>query len=363
MPRWDQEYGKVIGENEEKQYEASGLEGMGGDEHSLSKTELGTGRELPRWQTDPVNMIEDVMSRWLGPITDEGTHKGVQDRLEYLKAWLPRLRGYILKQAQTAIKLLEERAAEYQRRNLKAYISQIASFVKDAISDDATFKIAQDYHKSLVVMRPQLRGTWAQVVDKYAGWLKERMDEYRGMTPKPIKVGSLETGQPATPIEEIPDVLRPFWIFVHRIGVPTYRHIAESRYCKIETIQVGKEWRLGFEDMDVSERGEPDWDYDEPTLHVVRTDNQLLVTLQRYGGNRYADIYYGGERLWKEAGGFLGRHVGSSKPIAIGATLPSPEPSPTPAASPLIEAVMKFLPWGVVAASLGYSTWRVAKKK
>lgn len=363
MPRWDQEYDKVLKEDQEKQYEASGLEGMGRDEKALSKTELGTGRELPRWQTHPVNMIEDVMSRWLGPITDEGTYKGVQDRLEYLKAWLPRLRGYILKQAQTAIKLLEERAAEYQKRNLKIYISQIASFVKGAISDDASFKIAQDYHKSLVVMRPRLRGTWAQVVDKYAGWLKERMDEYRDLTPKPIKVGSPETETPATPIQEVPDVLRPFWIFVHRIGVPTYRHTAESRYCKIETIQGGKEWWLGFEDMDVSERAEPDWDYDEPTLHVVRVDNQLLVTLQRYGGNRYADIYYGAERLWKEAGGFLGRHVGNSKAVTVGAVLPSPEPGPTPGVSPMVEAVKKLLPWGVAAGALGYSAYRVVKKK
>lgn len=363
MPRWDQEYGKVIGENQEKQYEASGLEGMGRDERTLSKTELGTGRELPRWQTHPVNMIEDVMSRWLGPITDEESHKAVQDRLKYLKAWLPRLRGYILKQAQTAIKLLEERASEYERRNLKAYISQIASFVKGAISDDASFKIAQDYHKSLVLMRPRLRGTWAQVVDKYAGWLKERMDEYRGLIPKPVKVGSPENEKPATPIGEVPDVLRPFWIFVHHIGVPTWRHTAESRYCKIETIQAAREWRLGFEDMDVSERGEPDWDYDEPTLHVVKTDDKLLVTLQRYGGNRYSDIYYGGEILWKEAGGFLGRHVGSSKPITVGAVLPPPEPGPTPAVSPVIEAVKKFLPWGVAIGAMGFSTYQVAKKK
>ena len=169
------EYGTTLPEDQEQQYESSvSLARV----HNPEKFDLGVGRELPRWQTQPVNVIEDVMSRWIDSITNEEAYKGVQDRLNYLRAWLSRLQGINLKNAQIAIRLLEERKIEYEKRNLKAYISKIASLVRDPIKDDTTFNIALDYYKALVEMRPKLRGTWAQGLSQ--PYLDPRTDGSRG---------------------------------------------------------------------------------------------------------------------------------------------------------------------------------------
>ena len=156
------------------------------------------------------------------------------------------------------------------------------------------------------------------------------------------------------PIDLIPEVLRPFWAFVHAAGIPTYRHTIESKYCKVEEIVPNSEWNIGFEDIDEASIRTPDWDFDEPLLHIVRSGDYLIVTMRLYGGWWYSDIYYGETLLFKEAGGFFGRHVGSTKSIGTGA-VPPPPPPPTP--------IPTILPWIVGAALFGGIVYTAAKKK
>lgn len=364
MPLEDQEYGSVLSEEQEKEYQKSILEPMAKDMKELAylrgETTLGSGRELPRWQTEPKNLIEDVMAQWLGPVKTEADYQGVMDRLKYLKAYLPSLRGHLLSQAQSAIKLLEERVSEYQRSNLKAYMTQIYVFVKNPIADDAAFNTALEYYNSLTVMRPSLRGMWAQAVDKYAAWLKERMEEFRGTTPKPVK---LESPQDQVAAQLVPDIVRPFVITT---DTSWKEHKADSQYCRVATIREGREWVLGFEEGDEAYAAQdpsfaPDWDYDEPILRVILTDNVLNITTEKYGGYTHAcRINYGGTVLWARVGGDRDRHVGETIGLDLN-TMKVVAPGKVPFLS--LESIKKILPWGIAAGALGTTAWFVAKKK
>lgn len=360
VPR--QGYGKTLGKEQEKLHGVAGpLQSMAKEVEELKATSLGTVTELPRWQTAPLNLIEDVMARWITPIEDEEAYKAVQDRLKYLRAYLPRLRGELLNRAQVAIKLLEERVSDYQRQNLKAYISQIAEFVEPPIEDDAGLKKAESYFARLVEIRPGLRGRWAQVVDKYASSLKERISEYRKRSPELAETSSpkQELGTP----EEVPEILRPFFIVTDTSWA---EHKADSIYCRVTTIREGREWTLGFEEGDESFATQdpsfvPDWDFDEPLLHLIRTDNILNITTQKYGGYTHAcRVNYGTTVLFARVGGAAERHVGET----IGLNLVTRQvvaPGPVPAITK--EALLKALPWGIAIGSLGYTTYRVVKKK
>jgi len=162
---------------------------------------------------------------------------------------------------------------------------------------------------------------------------------------------------PPMPVELIPDIIKPFWCHVHELGIPTYRHTSESKYCKIEEIQAGREWRVCFEDMDEEAAKKPDWDYDEPKLHVIRTNDELLITLLRYGGWGYSDIYYGETLLWSEAGGFWDRHVGETEVVGTGIEPPPDGPAPDPV------GLAKYLPYMVVGGVFVGMMAVAAKKK
>lgn len=360
----DQEYGGVLSEKQEKEYQKNILEPMAKDMKELAylrgETTLGSGRYLPRWQTEPKNLIEDVMAQWLGSVKTEADYQGVMDRLKYLKAYLPSLRGHLLDQAQNAIKLLEERVSEYQKRNLKAYMTGIYEFVRNPITDDAAFNVALEHYNCLIEMRPSLRGMWAQAVDKYAGWLKERMEEFRGTTPKPVK---LESPQEKVGAQLVPDIVRPF--FIHTSTSWT-DHKADSQYCRVATIREGREWVLGFEEGDETYATKdptfaPDWDYDEPVLRVILTDNVLNITTEKYGGYTHAcRVNYGRTVLWARVGGNWDRHVGETIGLDLN-TMKVVAPGKAPFLS--MESIKKFLPWGIAAGALGTTTWFVVKKK
>ena len=158
------------------------------------------------------------------------------------------------------------------------------------------------------------------------------------------------------PLEVIPDTLKPFWCFVHELGIPKYTHTSDSKYCRIEEIQAGREWYVRFEDMDEEAAKPPDWDYDEPILHVVRTNDELLVTLQKYGGWGYSDVYYGEKLIFKEAGGIIGRHVGKQEIVGTGVEPPPDGPPPPPV------GFAKYLPY-MLGAGLFVGMVAVAAKK
>lgn len=363
MPLYEQEYGKVLSGEQEETYEIGGpFKSMAKEIGELTgKTELGTTGELPRWQTEPLNLIEDVMARWLGPIENESDYQAVMDRLKYLRAYRPRLKGEILNRANTAIKLLEERASDYQRSNLQRFISQIAEFVKNPVKEDADLNKAQEYLACLTEMRPQLRGSWAQVVDKYASFLKERISAYRKRTPEVAKTSSpkQKLGAP----QEIPEILRPFFIVT---DTSLAEHKADSKYCRITTLLAGKEWLLGFEEGDESYATKdpsfaPDWDFDEPVLRVIKTDNILNITTEKYGGYTHAcRVNYGTTVLFARVGGAAERHVGET----VGLNLVTRQIVPL-GPVPVItkEALLKALPWAISIGSLGTTLGYLWRRK
>jgi len=169
-----------------------------------------------------------------------------------------------------------------------------------------------------------------------------------------LNAGPLTLGEPI-PVENIPEILQPFWCNVHELGIPTYTHRSDSKYCKVYEIVAGKEWRVKFEDMDEAAAKVPDWDYDEPTLHCILTNDQLLIILERYGGWGYSDIYYGDTMLWQEAGGFWGRHVGEQQVVGTG-------PGPPPNGGEEPTAISKYLPL-MVGGAMCIGLVAVAAKK
>jgi len=357
-----QGYGKTLSGEQERLHRAAGpLQSMAKEVEELKATSLGTVTELPRWQTAPLNLIEDVMARWISPIEDEADYQAVMDRLKYLRAYLPRLKGELLNRAQVAIKLLEERVSDYQRQNLKAYISQIAEFVEAPIEDDAGLKKAESYFARLVEIRPGLTGRWAQVVDKYASSLKDRISEYRKRSPELSQASSpkQELGSP----EEVPEILRPFFIVTDTSWA---EHKADSIYCRVTTIREGREWALGFEEGDESFATQdpsfaPDWDFDEPVLRVIKTDNILNITTEKYGGYTHAcRVNYGATVLFARVGGAAPRHIGETVGLDLN-TRKVVAPGKVPVLTK--EAILKALPWGIALGSLGYTTYRVVKKK
>jgi len=342
---------------------------------------------LPRWQTEPQNMIDDVMTRWIKPIKTQQNYEAVQDRLRYLRAYQPKLTGEIRVRCDTAIKLLEEKVNEFETKNIYRFIRKIAAFVRKPIENEAQLKEAEDYISQLTERSAKLVGNYARAVNEYISRLKDLINNYREkpyegekkmnesvkeltkevsqITGEVKGLGSPGEKIEPTPIEEIPEVLRGFWTYVLRGAEhkPTWKHTIDSQYCKIETIVPDKEWRLGFEDRDEAFGPSPDWDYDEPILHIVKTNGDLTVTIEKYGGWAFSDIYYGEERLWDVVGGMLHNKVGQSKTVtAIVAPPVTPEIPVTPTDT-LITTLKKYAPWIIGVVAIGGTLYFVTRKK
>jgi len=346
---------------------------------------------LPRWQTEPQNMIDDVMTRWIKPIKTQQNYEAVQDRLRYLRAYQPKLTGEMRVRCDTAIKLLEEKVNEFETKNIYRFIRKIAAFVRKPIENEAQLKEAEDYISQLTERSAKLVGNYARAVNEYISRLKDLINNYRE---KPYEGGkkmnesvkeltkevSQITGEvkglgspgekaEPTPMAAIPEVLRPFWTYVLYgvIPKPRWKHTIDSQYCKIETIVPDKEWRLYWEDTDedisaVWPREVPDWDYDEPILHVLRTNNELNITMEKYGGRLHSDIYYGDTRLWEAAGGMVHVGVGETKTVPVSVTpgpgIPSPPPTPT-----WLDKLKKYAPWIIGVVAIGGTLYFVTRKK
>ena len=127
------------------------------------------------------------------------------------------------------------------------------------------------------------------------------------------------------------------------------KHRVESKYCKITEIVPGKEYKLGFEDMDQEfyDRlkiklgwSPPDWDFDEPILHVTKINNSIYTTVEKYGGGYTSDIYFFDKVIFFQVGGVFGMNVGKSTKIGIPEeAIPAP-----PIPIPIPEVIKKWWP-------------------
>ncbi len=125
--------------------------------------------------------------------------------------------------------------------------------------------------------------------------------------------------------EEIYDI----YVMVKETGEVIYA--TESEWCRIETIRPGREWVYGFEEM--KGQPSPDYDYDEPLLHVEKIDNRLQLTIKEYHGRFHVDIFAFKQLVWRDVGGPEHRHVGDSVIVEIPEVIP-PVPAPPPVPPP-----------------------------
>jgi len=342
---------------------------------------LGSPEEkvaVPLWSTQAESMIKEVESFYFGPIKDEGQYKAVQDRLRYLKAYLPLLKGEQRSRCSYAISVLEERINEYNKANLGRLVSLVADFVAKPIETDEDLNKATEYLRDLTARRRALAGRWARSLDLYIDRLKERISEYRERPATPAKV---EAGSPEEIEEEhkdVPEWLRPFYTHPRFYSTKDYgyiKHPVDSKYCRVEVIVPDKEYRLGFEDRDqeayeksiadpkLTTTGKPDWDYDEPLLRVVKTDNTLSVTVERYGGSGSSRVYYGDKMVFDWCGGWFNWHVGETKYVDIATGGVTTEPTkPEVEEVTLAKKFVNYLPYIIGLCAIAGTIAIVAQK-
>jgi len=134
---------------------------------------------LPRWQTEPKNMIDDVMTKWTGPIDTEQNFEAVQNRLRYLLKYQKSLHGEMLTRCNTAIELLKDRVKEYRHSNINEFIKTIDKFTARPITKPGQLVEAQNYLTDLTQRRTQLAGEYARGADVYISRLTDVIRNYR----------------------------------------------------------------------------------------------------------------------------------------------------------------------------------------
>lgn len=138
------------------------------------------------------------------------------------------------------------------------------------------------------------------------------------------------------------------------------KHRVGSKYCKVEEILPDKEYRVGFEDRDeefVERMGGPNWswpspdyDFDEPVLHITKANSTATVIIENYGGSLVVDIYYLGRKIFEQVGGLFKMKVGK------GTTVDIPAEAPAPVTPEIPEAIKKWWPLALVGGILYIST-------
>lgn len=104
----------------------------------------------------------------------------------------------------------------------------------------------------------------------------------------------------------------------------------EDEWCIKRTLEPGREWLYRFEDM----KGQsfPDYDYNNPTLHVEKLDGSIQISITGYSSRFHSDIYAYDKLLWLDAGGVENNHLGESLIVILPEV---PPPAPPPVAPPL----------------------------
>jgi len=126
--------------------------------------------------------------------------------------------------------------------------------------------------------------------------------------------------------EEVYDI----YVMVKETGAVI--HASESEWCRIEEIKPGREWTYGFEEM--KGQPSPDYDYDEPLLHVEKIDNRLQLTIKEYHGGFHVDVFAFNKLVWRDVGGPEHRHVGATAIVELPVVVPPPPPVPPPPMPP-----------------------------
>jgi len=114
-------------------------------------------------------------------------------------------------------------------------------------------------------------------------------------------------------------------------------HASERDWCHVMTSVPGREWHYCFEDM--KGQPSPDYDYDEPVLHVERLDGRIQITVRNYGGVFHSDVFAFDRLIWRDVGGLEGNHVGDSKIVDLPEAPPAPEVPPVPPTMPPPEPI------------------------
>jgi hypothetical protein len=121
------------------------------------------------------------------------------------------------------------------------------------------------------------------------------------------------------------------YVVVKETGATIYAH--ESEWCRIITVKHGREWFYGFEEM--KDQPNPDYDYNEPILHVEKLDGRLQLTLREYHGRFHVDLYAFDRLILRNVGGPERKHVGASLIVELPEVPPAPPPvPPVPPAPP-----------------------------
>jgi hypothetical protein len=91
----------------------------------------------------------------------------------------------------------------------------------------------------------------------------------------------------------------------------------------------------------------PDYDYDDPTLHVEKLDGQIQISITSYSSTFHSDIYAYNNCLWHDAGGIENNHLGESLIVNL-PEKPPPYPPveevPPPVAPPEEQPVVEPAP-------------------
>ena len=139
------------------------------------------------------------------------------------------------------------------------------------------------------------------------------------------------------------------------------KHRVGSKYCKVEEIVPDREYRIGFEDRDEEfsqKMGDgfawpgPDYDFDEPILHVTKGNGTATVIIEDYGGSLTSDVYYFDEKIFNQVGGIFKMKVGTGTSVDIPVEAVTPTiPTPT-----IPEEAKKWWPIVLIGGLLYLST-------
>lgn len=146
----------------------------------------------------------------------------------------------------------------------------------------------------------------------YTGHDIERMIRYMANNKLPIDTATLDAlaeNYRATTgllVDLTPVGIYPLWIHVQDTGED---HWAGTIYCQIEEVVPLREWRYKFEDLNESEWGGVEPDYNEPVLFVERLDGRLRITVEMHEGAYIVDVHYSTQTLWTNVGAHVGESV------------------------------------------------------
>jgi hypothetical protein len=121
-------------------------------------------------------------------------------------------------------------------------------------------------------------------------------------------------------------------VVVKETGATIYA--SETEWCRITTVKPGREWLYCFEEM--KDQPNPDYDYNEPVLHVEKLDGRLQLTVREYQGRFHVDLYAFDRLILRNVGGSERKHVGASLIVElpeVPAVIPKP-PVPVPPTPP-----------------------------